>query len=244
MRTAGWIGAAALLLLAGPARAGEPEPDSAPACFLVCAPSLRIKPYLSIGPLDPPMVRELPDGTARSTETGADWALSLDLIAPTELPRVLLFLQLIWLPFAEDDLNRFTGYTAEGLGAAAVDATLPVIEFGVGFALLRREETGGWLGLGFDVNDQFGPAPRPTDRALYVHRLNLELGASLGFFAWLPEGRWLREVTGSLSLDLLVTGVPRAGDEVPRAEQVFVTDGGRWSFNAGLSFPLAPLDPG
>ncbi len=62
----------------------------------------------------------------------------------------------------------------------------------------------------------------PDDASAYTHKLDLELGAGLGLFNWLPKGNWLKNVTGYVTLDYLVTGLPDEGDEAPQGALLYL----------------------
>ncbi len=122
-------------------------------------------------------------------------------------------------------------------------ANAPTVEVSADLALARRADLGGWAAVGLGVVDQFGPAARPGDDGAYAQRFNLELAVTGYPLAGLPEGRpgapFLRGVGVYVLLDYL-TGLPSAGDEVPRGGRVYLDDASPWSVVGGLVLPLAP----
>lgn len=213
--------------------------------MLFCGPSFQFLPSVAVTNLfDPATVRLLPDGPEKELESEAHPAVALNVGIPSTIPRTSFFFQAIWLPFAGDDQNTFTGYTASDLeDADEISANLPVLEFGASFTILKRPTTSGWLGLKLNVMDQFGPAGEPEDAREYTHKLNLELDASFGIFNWVSRGNWFRNVTAYAALNYLVTGLPDEGDEIPKGVRVFQGDASPWSFWTGLVIPIAPIAP-
>lgn len=213
--------------------------------MLFCSPSLTALPSVVVTNLfGPASVRRLPNGPVNELNTEAHFAAILNVGIPSTIPRTSFFFEAIWLPFVGDDMNTFTGYTASDLeDADEVAANLPVLEFGVSFALIRPKTTNGWFGLSLDVIDQLSPAAEPEDAREYTHKLDLNLNAALGIFNWLPKGSWFRNVKAYGTLDYLATGIPDEGDEIPKNVRVFLKDASPWSFWSGLVIPIAPIAP-
>lgn len=225
-----------LLLVVGAAHA-----QPAPRCLLLCAPELSVEPTITVAPLSSgTRVRELRTGTVAELEPEAGLELILALGIPTTLPRIGLTVEAIWAPFATTGANPFTGYSADETGEEFRDDAVE-LEFELNIDLLEDAWTGGWLGAHFDVVDKFSPAESPRAGGLYTHKLDLELDVAVRPFRWLPPERWMHRVEVEGSLDYLVTGRPRRGDEVPRGELLYLDDADPWSFSVLLVLPLAPL---
>ena len=216
-------------------------------CVVLCMPELKFEPTVTITNLfSPPTVAELEEGRpARTTKLKreAEFELIFAVDIPTEIPRLGLTVEAIWTPFLGTSSNVFTGATAAELGVEEIDDNPVELEIEVNLALLEPEQTGGWLDIHFDIVDQFSPSERPQDTGLYTHKLNFELDIAVAFLNWLPKGNWLRNLELEWSLDYLATGIPQAGDEVPRGEELFLTDASPWSLSMLLVIPIAPLSP-
>ncbi|MBA2565560.1 MAG: hypothetical protein H0V09_09090 [Gemmatimonadetes bacterium] len=233
-------------ILAGVSLAAAPASAQDQPCPFLCPPAFSVSPSVFVTrAFDTPEVRLLPAGGRGELEQQTEFILFLNLLVPTTVPRTNLSLQLGWAPYAERAANPFTGFTAADLAEEQVDANEPTLDLGVNVDLVRRkEDTQGWVGLTFEVLDQFGPAQQPGDARTYEHNLDFELDASFGLFNWLEGDGYLKNVTAFAELDYLATGLAEAGDEVPNGERVFEEDDSPWTFIAGLTLPVAPLVPG
>lgn len=214
-------------------------------CTLLCRPELAFEPTWTVENFAAaPRVVELEGGVPVDTvQTGTETAFELvfALDVPTEIPRTSFTFEAIWTPFAGTSGNPFTGRSAEELGVSAVDDNPVELEAEANVALITPEETGGWVDAHFDVVDQLSPAEQPEDTRLFTHKLDLELDAAIVPLNFLAEGSWLRNLELEGSLDYMVTGIPRAGDEVPEGEQRFLDDASPWSVGVLAVVPLAPL---
>jgi hypothetical protein len=103
--------------------------------------------------------------------------------------------------------------------------------------------TKGWVTVAPYVGDLYSTAARPDDQSAYTHKLDTGLNVGAGILNWLSPHVWLRSVKGFVILDDVLVGLPRAGDEVPHGERVFLTDARPATLIVGLSVPLAPLNP-
>ena len=213
--------------------------------MIFCSPSLKALPGVATTNLfNPAEVRMLPNGPVKELETQTHFVAILSLGIPSTIPRTSFFVETIWMPFASDNMNTFTGYSAADLeDADDVDANLPSLEFGTSLALLKPKTTSGWLAVNMNVIDQVSPAAEPEDAREYTHKLSLELNTTLGIFNWLPKGNWLRNVTAYATLGYVATGIPDEGDEIPKNTRVFLEDASPWSFWSGLAIPIAPIAP-
>ena len=112
---------------------------------------------------------------------------------------------------------------------------------GVSYDLLTPAITSGWLTLSPYLGDNFSPAQRPTDASAFTHKLDLGVTALIHVFRSLPPAVWMHGVCVFATLDYRATGMPQAGDEVPRGVRVFLTDARPALLIAGLSIPVAPM---
>ena len=212
--------------------------------MLFCSPSLTVSPSAMVtNVFDGPRVRRLSDGAVRTLDAEARFAMVFTLTIPTTIPRTSAFTQLLWTPFADRSTNPFTGYATDDGGAEERIGNAPLYEFGLQLDLLPARQTGGWLRVDAQVIDQFGPAGRRGDDRTYTHKLNLALDAAVSLLRWLSEENWFRHLELYTTLDYLATGLPRAGDEVPRGELVYLDDASPWTLWAGLTIPVAPIAP-
>jgi hypothetical protein len=213
--------------------------QSGEACRLICAPQLLVEPTITFDNLArrPRVAAETGEQGRVGRETVFEIIVAVDV--PTRVPRLGFTAEAIWTPFARTSSNPFTGRSASDLGSSSITDNPVELEFEVNFDVIESEQTGGWLASHFDVVDQFSPAERPTDRATYTHKLNLELDTSVAVFNWLPEGHWLRSIEIEGSLDYVATGLPKAGDDV-NGER-FLDDASPWSLSVVFVIPLAPF---
>ena len=233
----GWL--IALLLVPAPTAAQDK-----PKCVFLCAPELKIEPTVTIEDLfQRPMIETLEDG--RVVETSrvgreAVFELIFALDVPTEIPRVSLTLEAIFIPFGQTSVNPFTGEEAGDAVAAIRDNGIE-IESELNLHWLEPEQTGGWVSSHVDIVDKFSPAAAPGTRSVYSHKLNLEWDTAFHLFNRLPERHWLRNVELEVSLDYLATGLPKAGDVV--GGERFLQKASPWSISFVMVVPLAPLAP-
>jgi hypothetical protein len=244
-RSARLAGASALAGLA----IGAPAPKQAHAqsgscTAIICAPSLVFESALNRSHLfGGPEVRSLADGSVSHLPSQSSLELFFVVAAPIRVPRTSLFLSLQWLPNASAAANPFTEYTASELGTGAVRANMPSATFGVSVDAITSAMARGWVTLAPYLGDLYSTAARPEDESAYTHKLDAGLNAGVALMNWLSPHVWLRNVKGFMILDDVLIGLPRAGDEVPKGERVFLTDARPAALIAGLSVPLAPLDP-
>lgn len=236
------LAALATLVAAAPAVA-QAQDDG--GCPLLCSPEVTVEPTMTVINLfAPPRVVEIGTGEAPDTvRLRRDAVLEMVVAVgiPTALPRLGLTLQATWTPFARRNTNLLTGRTARQLDEEGVADNAVTLAAELNVTLLRQEDTGGWVAAHLNLADQFGPAARPEDAALYTHKLAAGLDASVAVFRGLRAGEWLRRVLVWGSLDYVATGLPEAGEEVPAGRQLFLVDASPWSFSALVSLPVAPL---
>jgi hypothetical protein len=203
-------------------------------------PELKIEPTLTFDNLGSRARVEV-DGVVERTQIESVFELIFALGVPTEIPRVGLTLEVIFVPFATTSEHPFTGATAAELGRDDIRDNAVELEFELNLDLVDSDQTGGWLSSHFDIVDKFSPGELPSSSSVYTHKLDFEWDTALHLFNWLPEGNWLRNAEAELSIDYLATGLPRTGDLI--GDERFLDDASPWSLSLVLVLPLAPLDP-
>ena len=215
-------------------------------CSFLCTPGVKIEPTFTFEPIfRRPTIGELKDGELVSTsrpETEAVFELILAVGIPTQIPRVGITVETIFIPSGDASANPFTGATADELGRSSLRGNEIEVELELNLGVLEPKQTGGWVESHFDIVDKISAAERPTDTSAYTHKLNFEWDTGFLAFKWLPEGNWLRHVEIEGSLDYVATGLPKLGDIIDGRER-FLDDDSPWSFSLVFVFPLAPLVP-
>lgn len=241
-RRAAAPGTALGIALAAAPGGGQAPP--APACHVLCAPALAFFPALNRSPVaGAPRVRRLSDGRVARIPAASNLQLTVVGTVKTPLRRLGLLGSVQWTPNATERGNPFTRYTASALGATYERANAATVTLAATGALLRAADTGGWCDARVQVGDLYGPAQRPGDRSSYTHKLDLELVADAHPFARLAPGTWAHGVAVTVLLDRVATGLPHAGDEVPRGERRYLDAARPLTLVAGVSFPLAAAAP-
>lgn len=211
-------------------------------CHSVCAPQLlfragAIRSHIFGGPT----VTDLTTGTTRTLASRTNLQLQFLLSAATLFPRTHVNLAVQWLPNARATTNPFTEYSASDEGST-IHANTPSVAMNVSVDALTAKQTGGWGGLSGYAGDLFSTASQPGDNSDYTHKLDLGLAGSLNIFHWLPQGDWLHDAVSAYAiLDYVATGLPKAGDVVPKGVRRFDTAARPAALIAGLSVRLAPL---
>ena len=234
------LGAIAIAVLqASPALAQQKR------CRILCAPELKIEPTLTVEDLwQRPAIETIEDG--RVVESGrAQRASVFELIfaldIPTQVPRVGVTLEAIFVPFGDVSVNPFTGVSAHELGRRGIRGNGVEIESELNFQLFDTDQTGGWVSSHVDVVDKFSPAGEPRATSAFTHKLNFEWDTAFHVFKRLPESHWLRHLEAEVSLDYVASGLPKAGDIL--GDERFLQKASPWSISFVLVVPLAPLAP-
>ena len=192
-------------------------------CAVLCAPSFKVEPTITVENLfGPARVETIDNGVVVETtrqQRDRVFELVLATVIPTELPRLGFTVETIFSPFRDD--------------------TAVELELEANFTWLDPDQTGGWVESHVDIVDKFSPAARPEDASAYTHKLNFELDTAVLVFNWLPDDTWLKTVELEGSLDYVATGLPRAGDVI--GNERFLDDASPWSFSLVFVLPLAPL---
>jgi hypothetical protein len=213
-------------------------PAAAQPCRLLCTPSIKVEPTVTVSNLFKRHRVINDDGVTETATRGRDFEMIIAVDIPTRLPRLAFTFEAIWTPFGRTSRNPFTGKSASELGVATIRDNPVELEFEINLKWLRSEQTGGWVSSHFDIVDKYSPAERPADRGVYTHKLNLELDTAVAIFRWLPETNWLHRIELEGSLDYMVTGLPRAGDRI--GTERFLTDASPWSLSFVLVIPITP----
>ena len=210
-------------------------------CKLVCAPSFTLMPgMIRTHAFHAPKVRELATNQVVTLPSKSSLELIGAFVAKTGIPWANLFASIQWLPNAKESANPYTLYTASDVGEQ-LRANAPSVNMGVNFVLVKPPLTKGWFKLDGNVSDLFSKAAEPDDKSSYSHKLDLDLIGTLDVFNELPKAEYLHRVGLYGILDFVATGLPKAGDEVPKGERVFIDDARSVSLIVGLSLPFAPM---
>jgi hypothetical protein len=213
-------------------------------CQFICAPALTLMPgVIRTHAFHAPRVRELPGNQVVTLPGKSSFELIGAFVAPTAIQRASLFASVQWLPNAKESANPYTLYTASDVGEQ-LRANAPSVTMGVTLALLTPTMSQDWFTLNGNIGDLFSQAAEPDDKSSYSHKLDLDLVGTLHVFNELPKSEYLHRVGVYGILDFVATGLPKAGDEVPKGERVFLDDARSVSLILGLSLPFAPLAGG
>jgi hypothetical protein len=215
--------------------------QSKKSCHVLCAPTFAIWPELHRSHLfNHPRVRNLSTGVVTELPSKNNLLLVFLVSVPTQLPRFSLMFNVNWLPTARTTENPFTEYTASELGTDP-RANLPAVAAGATYQVLTDYQTGGLLDVTPYIDDLLSSAARPEAKSDYTHKLETGVTATVGPFAHLPPHSWLHGVRIAGTLDWVVTGLPQAGDEIPKGERVFLDDAKGYSASIGITLPVAPI---
>jgi hypothetical protein len=207
-------------------------------CAILCAPKLDLVLAAARTHLvDRPRVRSLTTGAESELGSKTLGEVIVAVTVPTALPRASLFASYQWFPNAERRSNPFTEYTEAEVGED-IRANVPSISMGASVAVVPASATHGWAALDARVGDLYSTAARPDDRSSYTHKLDLSVLGSVTPFA--HAGGYLHGMSGVVVLDVVATGLPRRGDEVPKGSRVFLDDARAVTLTAGIAFPIAP----
>jgi hypothetical protein len=210
-------------------------------CHILCAPTFAIWPEVHRSHLfNHPRVRNLSTGAVTELPSKNNLLLLFLVSVPTQLPRFSLLFNVNWLPTARATANPFTEYTASELGTNP-RANLPAVAAGASYQVLTDDQTGGLLDVTPYVDDLLSSAARPEAKSDYTHKLETGVTATVGPFAHLSPHSWLHGVRIAGTLDWVLTGLPQAGDEIPKGERVFLDDAKGYSASLGITLPVAPI---
>ena len=228
---------ASLVMAAIPAAAQNGQD---PPCMILCAPELKIEPTITIEHLAQRPRLEV-DGAVERVTRERTFELIFALNIPTEIPRIGVTLEAIFIPFGDTTVHPFTGVPANGAGRQSIRDNGIEIESELNIHLFDTDRTGGWVSSHFDIVDKFSPGATPRAGSVYTHKLNFEWDTAFHVFNRVQRAPWLRNVEVELSLDYVATGLPKAGDIV--GGERFLNKASPWSLSVVFVFPLAPLNP-
>jgi hypothetical protein len=228
---------AALAIATAPASAQNGQD---PRCMIVCAPELKIEPTFTTEHLAQRPRIEV-DGVVERVARERVFELIFALDVPTEIPRIGLTLEAIFVPFGDTTVHPFTGVEASAAGRESFRDNGIEIESELNIHLFDTDQTAGWVSSHFDIVDKFSPGETPRAGSVYTHKLNFEWDTAFHVFNRVQRAPWLRNVEVELSLDYVATGLPKAGDV--SGDERFLDDASPWSLSVVFVFPLAPLNP-
>lgn len=216
----------------------------APAkCAAICAPAVAFNVAENRSHVfGSPTVRNDTTGAVSTLPSTSNLELEVFVAAKTALPRLSLFANTSWLPSAKTRANPFTEYTASQVGddirANEIDLSLG------GLAdILPAASTHGVMALQGYVADLISPAARPTDASAYTHKLDVG-GVGLVYpFAEMDTASAAHKsgMYAFVDLDYVATGLPKAGDDVPKGVRTFLTNAKPAALIFGIGMPIAPL---
>lgn len=213
------------------------------SCTIICAPTV----IFGIGEdrthvFGGPTVRNDSTGVVSKVPSQSVMLLQFVSIAKTAVPHLQLYVSATWLPTARSRANPFTEYTANQVGEDRIRANEMTLSGGAMIELLPKDATKGWFGVNGYFADLLSPAARPSDASAYTHKLDLGALALLYPFAGLDSTSALRKsgIFATLTLDYVATGLPRAGDTVPKG-RTFLTAAKPAALIGTIAIPVAPL---
>lgn len=241
-RVATLVAALALGCVAVAAPAPVAAQDQKP-CTVLCAPQL----IFGIGEdrthvFGGPTVRNDSTGAVSKVPSQSVMVLQFITVAKTALPHLDVYVNATWLPTAKSRANPFTEYTASQVGEDKIRANEITLSMGALGELLPAKSTGGVFGIDAYLADLMSPAARPSDASAYTHKLDLGGIALLYPFAKLDSTSALHRsgVFLSVTLDYVASGLPKAGDTVPKG-RTFLTAAKPAALLATIAMPIAPL---
>lgn len=213
------------------------------SCAIICAPTVAFNVAENTSHVfGSPKVRNDTTGVVTTLPSVTNLQLQVFVSAKTALPRLSLFASTSWLPTAKARANPFTEYTASQVGE---DIKADHVNFSVGGLgdIIAAPSTNGWFALQGYVADLMSPAARPADASTYTQKLDLG-GVALVFpFAGTDSASAAHKSGLYLygNLDYVATGLPRAGDDVPKGVRTFLTGAKPAALIVGVGMPVAPL---
>ena len=247
MRTSSFVPLRSILCSSGLLLAAL-SPDTLAAqgakpCTIVCAPSVAFniagnKSHL----FGSPTVRNDTTGATSELPSKTNLQLQIFVSAKTQLDRLSVFASTTWLPSAKARANPFTEYTASEVGTD-IKANHVSLTMGALGDIVPQKMTHGWFALQAYVGDLLSPAARPNDASAYTHKLDVGGVALLYPFGGMDTASALHKSGFYFygNLDYVATGLPKAGDDVPKGVRTFLTDAKPAVLIFGIGMPIAPL---
>ena len=212
-------------------------------CTVICAPTVAFniaanKPHV----FGAPSVRNDTTGAVSKLPSKANLQLQIFVSAKTQVERLYVYAATTWLPSAKARANPFTEYTASQVGDD-IKANHVSLTMGGLIDVVTAKQAHGWAALQGYAADLLSPAARPNDASAYTHKLDLG-GVFLGYpFAGMDTSSALHRSGFYVyaNLDYVATGLPKAGDDVPRGVRTFLTNAKPAVLILGVGMPVAPL---
>jgi hypothetical protein len=113
-----------------------------------------------------------------------EWTFELifALDVPTQIARLGVTLEAIFIPFGETMVHPFTGASASAAGRESFRDNGIEIESELNFYLFDTDQTGGWVSSHVDVVDKFSPGETPRAGSVYTHTVNFEWDTAFHVF--------------------------------------------------------------
>ena len=234
------IGAAGLLVAVAlaPADAQQSKP-----CTVICAPTVAFNVAADKSHVfGSPTVRNDTTGALSKLPSTTNLELQFFTSAKTRIAPLSVFFAVTWLPTAKTRANPFTEYTANQVGEDIRSNTVTLSMGGIG-EIVPAKLTKGYLALDAYAGDLLSPAARPGDASSYTHKLDLGAFGLLYPFAGADSSSAARKsgFYAFATLDYVATGLPKAGDDVPKGVRTFVTSAKPAALIIGVGMPVAPL---
>lgn len=212
-------------------------------CTIICTPTVNFNVAANRSHVfGSPTVRNDTTGVETKLPSRTNLELQLFVTAKTQLKRLDLFAATTWLPSAKTRGNPFTEYTASQVGED-IRANHTSLSVGGLGEVIPAAATHGWFALEGYVADLLSPAARPEDASSYTQKLDLGGVALLHPFAAADSASAAHRsgLYAYASLDYVATGLPKAGDDVPKGVRTFVTGAKPAALVFGVGMPIAPL---
>lgn len=240
IRGAKSLGAAGFLtaITLTPATAQQPTP-----CTLICAPTVAFNVAANKSHVfGSPTVRNDTTGALSKLPSKTNLQLQFFTSAKTQIPRLSAFLSVTWLPSAKTRANPFTEYTASQVGED-IKANHVSLSMGGLVDVVPAKMTHGYVALQGYLADLLSPAARPNDASAYTHKVDVGGVGLLYPFAGMDSTSVAHKSGFYLyaNLDYVATGLPKAGDDVPKGVRTFVTGAKPAVLVFGVGMPIAPL---
>lgn len=217
--------------------------QQAKSCTLVCAPTVAFNVAANKShAFGSPTIRNDTTGALGKLPSTTNLQLQIFTSAKTQLDRLSVFAAVTWLPTAKTRANPFTEYTASQVGED-IKANHVSLSMGGLVDVVPAKTAHGYAALQGYVADLLSPAARPRDASAYTNKLDLGTVALLYPFAGMDSTSAAHKSGMYIygNLDYVATGLPKAGDDVPKGVRTFVTGAKPAVLLVGVGLPIAPL---
>lgn len=228
----------AVALAFSPAAAQQPKP-----CTIICAPTVAFNIAANKSHVfGSPTVRNDTTGVVSKLPSTTNLQLQFFTSANTQIDRLSAFFAVTWLPTAKTRANPFTEYTASQVGED-IKANQVSVSMGGLVDIIPARMTHGYAALQGYVADLVSPAARPQDASAYTHKLDLGGVGLLYPFAGMDSASPAHKsgIYVYANIDYVATGLPKAGDDVPKGVRTFVTGAKPAVLVIGAGIPIAPF---